>query len=550
MNRKLLAVSIAALAAGNVHAAADFNFVIAGATAPTKALGDVISTNVCQANTQIVVASAAVNAAWAIECDVVTTAGSARVGFFKSDGGSSQGVAKLDNKTSEGQLSDMDVLTGTDGCVAQSTWADALANQCATASEVTRPSDVGISDVDPRIFVGPLADLSVAANIGTAAGEDPANLRNFDNNNDLQVSNLGSLMFGIVVTEPFYAAMQASQFEFGSNCHPDTYLAAVASETSWSAAVNAAFDAAPESASVECMPSLARAEVAAMLSGDIASTTQIASGNYTYGGTTYSDLYNYAYGRPWSGDRAMNLCLRNQGSGTHAVTMQYFLRANCGAVDTQPVRHRQCDSDAAGLGDYGRGDSTRASRDCADVVGNEGSSDLSKCLTAKSDANRWAIGYQSLEKNANLQDNGGGYRFVKIDGVAPTLENFLLGDYKEFGNVTMQTRGVDTWTAANGIDGTNSAVADALFADIISNFSNDASALGTLNTDAIFQHGFGESGWASQSAAAFIAADVNKLVAGHVAKPVNPLVYKKLNGVQGLCGTPETNFGGVDSLKP
>ena len=549
MNRKLLAASIAALAAGNVHAAADFNFVIAGATAPTKALGDVISTNVCQANTQIVVASAAVNAAWAIECDVVTTAGSARVGFFKSDGGSSQGVAKLDNKTSEGQLSDMDVLTGTDGCVAQSTWADALANQCATASEVTRPSDVGISDVDPRIFVGPLADLGVAANIGTAAGEDPANLRNFDNNNDLQVSNLGSLMFGIVVTEPFYAAMQASQFEFGSNCHPDTYLAAVASETSWSAAVNAAFDAAPESASVECMPSLARAEVAAMLSGDIASTTQIASGNYTYDGTTYSDLYNYAYGRPWYGAREMNLCLRNQGSGTHAVTMQYFLRANCGAVDTQPVRHRQCDSDAAGLGDYGRGDSTRASRDCADVVGNEGSSDLSKCLTAKSDANRWAIGYQSLEKNANLQDNGGGYRFVKIDGVAPTLENFLLGDYKEFGNVTMQTRGVDTWTAANGIDGTNSAVADALFADIISNFSNDASALGTLNTDAIFQHQFGESGWASQSAAAFIGADVNKLVAGHVAKPVNPLVYKKLNGVQGLCGTPETNFGGVDSLK-
>jgi hypothetical protein len=232
MNRKLLAASIAALAAGNVHAAADFNFVIAGATAPTRALGDVISTNICQSNTQIVVASNTTNAAWAIECDVVTTAGSARVGFFKSDGGSSQGVAKLDNKTSEGQLPDMDVLTGTDGCVAQSTWADALANQCATATEVTRPSDVGISDVDPRIFVGPLADLGSAANIGTAAGEDPANLRNFDNNNDLQVSNLGSLMFGIVVTEPFYAAMQASQFESGTNCHPDTYLAGVATETS------------------------------------------------------------------------------------------------------------------------------------------------------------------------------------------------------------------------------------------------------------------------------------------------------------------------------
>lgn len=549
MNRKLLAASIAALAAGNVHAAADFNFAIAGATAPTAALGDVIASNICQGNTQVVVSGrSGTSGAWAIECDVNTTSGAARVGFFKSDGGSSQGVAKLDNKTSEDQLGDMDVLTTTDGCTAYNNWADALANKCLTPSQVKRASDVGISDVDPRIFVGALADLGTASNIGTAAGEDPANLRPFNNNNDLQVSDLGSLLFGIVVTEPFYAAMQSSQFEAGSPCHPDTYLAAVASETSWTSAVDTAFDAAPESTSAACMPSLARAEVAAMLSGDIASTKAIASGNSTYGSTTYSDLYNYAYGRPWAGQGSMNLCLRNQGSGTHAVTMQYFLRANCGAVDSQAVRHRQCDGDAAALGDYGRGDNTRTAYDCADVVGNEGSSDMTKCLTQKSAANRWAIGYQSLENNANLAD--GDYRFVKIDGVVPSLENFLKGDYKEFGNVTMQVRGVDTWTASNGIDGGEAAIAADLFADIVSNFANDASALGTLNTNSKFQHGFGEAGWASQSAGAFIGADVNKLVAGHVAKPVNPLVYKSLNGVRGLCGTPETVFGAVDSLKP
>ena len=57
MNRKLLAVSVAALAAGNVHAAADFDFAIAGATAPTNALGDVIATNICQSNTQVVVST-------------------------------------------------------------------------------------------------------------------------------------------------------------------------------------------------------------------------------------------------------------------------------------------------------------------------------------------------------------------------------------------------------------------------------------------------------------------------------------------------------------
>ncbi|MGD8631162.1 MAG: hypothetical protein PVG72_10620, partial [Gammaproteobacteria bacterium] len=49
----------------------------------------------------------------------------------------------------------------------------------------------------------------------------------------------------------------------------------------------------------------------------------------------------------------------------------------------------------------------------------------------------FAMGYQSLEKNNSL---GAPYRFVKVDGVAPTLENAIAGDYKDVYYLSYQNR--------------------------------------------------------------------------------------------------------------
>jgi len=42
---------------------------------------------------------------------------------------------------------------------------------------------------------------------------------------------------------------------------------------------------------------------------------------------------------------------------------------------------------------------------------------------------RWAIGVQGLEKNANQAE---AWRFVKIDGIAPTLANVAKGKYHDW----------------------------------------------------------------------------------------------------------------------
>lgn len=522
MKRNILAASVAAVAAGNA-AAADFDFVIGGATAPTQAIGVVVSDTLCASNVQAV----ASGDGWVIEC--TTTAGD-DVAFYKNEEGSAGGVAVLDDAAADLQLNDIATLQA-DGCTIYTSFADATANQCATASTTTRVTDVGVSDVDPRQFVGVLADLFDDTVLPVGGVEQASNINNFANANDLQVSALGSLMFGIVVSDPFYAALQHSQFFGDPTCDPALYSTDADS-----------FDASASSESLECMPSLSRAEIASILSGEIASATSIGARVTNIYGTDYASLYDTAYGY-WfasSDGGTMNLCLRNQGSGTHAVTMQYFLRSNCGAVDTRLVAARECDNDASG-------------DDCGVVVGNSGSSDLAACLTAKAGAGEWAMGYQSLEKNANQNDdNGNDYRFVKVDGVAPNLENFLKGDYKEFGNVTAQYRGVNTWSASNGFDSpAEEAAALALFNDLVATFSNDPTALGDLNLSPIFQQAFGEAGWGAQANAPGqpLGVDVNKLVAGHVAKPVNSLVYESLNGVQGLCGTPSTPFGSVDSVE-
>lgn len=522
MKRNLLAASVAAVASGSA-AAADFDFVIGGASAPTQAIGVVVSETLCASNVQAV----ASDDGWVVEC--TTTAGN-DVAFYKNEEGSAGGVAVLDAADADLQLSDIATLAG-DGCTVYPSFAEASANPCATASTTTRVTDVGVSDVDPNTFVGVLADLDDDTVLPVGNVEVPSNVVDFENNSSLQVSALGSLMFGIVVSDPFYAALQHSQFFGDDTCDPAIYSNDAAS-----------FDASASSESLECMPSLSRAEIASLLSGQIASATSIGTRVTSIYGTDYASLYDLAYGN-WfasSDGGTINLCLRNQGSGTHAVTMQYFLRSNCGAVDTRLVAARECDNDASG-------------DDCGVIVGNSGSSDLAACLTAKADAGKWAVGYQSLEKNANQNDsNGNDYRFVKVDGVAPNLENFLKGDYKEFGNVTAQYRGVGTWSASNGFDNaTEEAAALALFNDLVATFSDDPTALGDLNLDPIFQQAFGEAGWASQAGAAGapLGVDVNKQVAGHVAKPVNSLVYERLNGVQGLCGTPATPFGSVDSIK-
>jgi len=103
---------------------------------------------------------------------------------------------------------------------------------------------------------------------------------------------------------------------------------------------------------------------------------------------------------------------------------------------------------------------------------NPGSSDVSRCLDALNDGrpndvdpgfpfgSEWALGQQSTEKvPTSDSDDKNGYRFVKIDGNAPTIPNVAGGLYKFWVSSTIQY--VDQAT----IGADRAALVDALAAN-------------------------------------------------------------------------------------
>jgi hypothetical protein len=137
---------------------------------------------------------------------------------------------------------------------------------------------------------------------------------------------------------------------------------------------------------------------------------------------------------------------------------------------------------------------------------------------------RWGLGYQSLEKNADVSS---AYRFVKIDGAAPTLENIHAGKYYDFAESTLQRRG------GNG-DYNSSIVAAGAEADVTAMFEEisvqlaQASNLVSINAGSKFAHPFGQSGWlANPNVSGNTPEDALDL-----AKPVNVYSHQGENTCQ------------------
>jgi hypothetical protein len=153
------------------------------------------------------------------------------------------------------------------------------------------------------------------------------------------------------------------------------------------------------------------------------------------------------------------------------------------------------------------------------VQENSGSGDLTVCLQNQFAAGKWAIGVQSLEKV------DASFRFIKIDGVAPTLKNVAQNKYKDWVETTIQWRNA----ASNG------PVGDALA--ILQTIAKDASTpatIASLNTK--FVHGFGTG--------AYLALNTN----GHTpsfphqdSNPVTTATHAPL-GAPNTCNLPTINI--------
>jgi len=300
--------------------------------------------------------------------------------------------------------------------------------ECGTDQQVVQAPDAGISDVEPGLFVGELA-----SNFGIEpAGVDAAPAQPFANNweglgggRQLVVQGGAALVFGVQVTKNLRDELQNDQIAAGQlpDCEAD---------------VGDPADLRRET--IECMPSMPRAFVVSAYSGDFSTWSSLNVNGLSIDGAPDNDR--------------VNLCRRRSGSGTHAQFMVEYHGTNC--IDGSPI---MVDSQPNGS-IFGGGIA---------VYTNSGSSDQSDCLEALATGNgfdgdfddisdpsnpigdgdsdivpagrvAYGMAYNSLEKNtgngADLRPN----RFVKIDGVAPTLENAFNGDYEDVYQLSYQHR--------------------------------------------------------------------------------------------------------------
>ncbi|HBO96151.1 MAG TPA: hypothetical protein DD667_22940, partial [Gammaproteobacteria bacterium] len=247
---------------------------------------------------------------------------------------------------------------------------------------------VGISDVEPELF--------------TISDNNEAGVQ-INLNAPRKVNTVNAQTFGVVASPGLRDALQAAQgLSVGSD-------------------------------EVQDMPSMSSDLIANLFSGKVANWSQLrdAAG---LGIDASAGLSN----------GAVNICVRTPGSGTQAQFNAYYLG--------NPCNYR-------GAGDYGYvGFSTAVDSDGVEnnssvpLIGglfpapgphihkNEGSSDMGKCVTNVSADGRWALGVQSLEKVDEGRTDRNNFKYLAIDGVAPTLENVQAGLYQNWASMTIQWR--------------------------------------------------------------------------------------------------------------
>lgn len=372
---------------------------------------------------------------------------------------------------------------------------------------IFRVSDAGVSDVNPEMFVGE----------NTPANNNPVNAA--DVANKMVVTPAAAVVFGIPATRGLRDALQEAEVAAGIL---DAGCTAQPSRTG-SATVDPTGDVRESEA---CMPSMTKAQVSAIMAGRMKNWS-----SFLVNGTPLTAVASNV-----PAQTQVTVCRRVNGSGTQAQMNAKFLHYPCTTNAYRP----------ASAGNPFQGP----------IIGlNSGSGDVSACLNDWDNntnatgfnasttngglvivpGRRWAIGLQSTEKNADLFDD---FRFVKIDGVAPTLKNAASGKYFDAVEQTFQWRK----PAFNGPTGDMLA--------ILSTIANSASSPDILSTNLnpSFLHSFGQAGYLALTTNGN-SIDADTVTAGvqidYTTHPVTSLTHKTTSGLLDNCIAPV-----IDSSNP
>lgn len=262
---------------------------------------------------------------------------------------------------------------------------------CSNPTPEAHVPDAGISDVEPQFFLEAYHLASNAVDV-------------------LSIHNANAFIFGIPVSLNLRDALQAARFSREDGCNPSNphYLDVIEAPPG---------NRVQRGESEGCMPSLSRAQLSGIFSGTLAEWSQIvtaqglalASRNPRNGQTGAPPGVT-----PPSNDRVY-VCRRVPTSGTQAAYEMFFLNRRC----------------TAGAGSFVDGGDN--------VFEGAVTSDVENCLSQLHDRNVWAVGMLTTESVESIKRDH--WRFIKMDGVAPTLLNTFNGRWPFFVEQSYQWRG-------------------------------------------------------------------------------------------------------------
>jgi hypothetical protein len=335
-------------------------------------------------------------------------AGSDVVVYKRDQGGSGAGVNPI---LTPAALSRIDVTAA--GCVANVAQASPATDiqvptfLCSSVDAAAVP-DGGISDVEPALL-----QQFVNRQTNVAALAIPATV------------NFGSVVqgiFGVAVNKKLYTRLQQAQG-----------LAQVdppADQDTWT------------SADIANIPSLSTEFVRAALTGGITGSAAAVRG------------WNVVVpAAPLVAGKTINVCRRVEGSGTQAASNAFFALNPCQVGYAAALTPSGFTQTAAAPGVAGTNGTLGVRASSTAFREDTGTGGVETCLgttveTAVNPADATdneAYGLAVLGRENNPRANGGdkGYRFVKLDGVAPIRATAKAGDYQFVYEATLQ------WNTAN-----------------------------------------------------------------------------------------------------
>ncbi len=309
-------------------------------------------------------------------------------------------------------------------------WKANIDSSNASKYLVKRISDGGFLGVDPNILLRPgTINYPKPVNqliTGTPEGAWPTNWSSIPvtGTNAFAIVPTGGLVYGVAVTLDLYKVLQAAQKKTGQL--PSTVAVGSYSEDS--------------------LPSLNRNVVASLFAGKVGAWDQIKIVDKTDGNKVKSLVdptilsaagVTAPYQESTTGQNLtpVAVSLRNPGAAIGAVAYSKFLNypATKNAFPPATITaDTPVDEDASlpiAKAPGGAADTGNLLKDWQNGTNTTGFNNVKDGAVS---AKRWGVAINSADRNSSVTATGTGgdpWRYVKIDGYAPTLENVAAGVY-------------------------------------------------------------------------------------------------------------------------